>query len=746
MKIKILKFLLLCSFLIEAQMLFAQDSARYFTIRVIDSQTGRGVPLVEFQTSNHLRYYTDSKGIIAFHEPALMNQMVSFKVFSHGYDCPKDRLILNTLPGSTKVVKIKRLNIAERLYRITGQDIYGQSARLGLPGPIKNQALNGKVMGQDTFIETLYKGKLYWFWGDTDGPAGFNGEASGAISELPGKGGLDPDTGIDLTYFVDDNGFTKHMCPFDENTLVWIQWLAALTDEKKNERLYALYTEINQDGTQGENGLAVFNDSSENFEKIKIFDEWYGKNHRSGHPFIVKTKGQEYIYIINFAGIERVPADIRHLADPSSYEHFECFAPNLVHDSTAPLLERDAANRLVYGWKSNTGQFNRERQKDLIKSGKMSTEEGLWQFRDIRTGNAIPVDPASVFWNSYRNRWVMIAYEFAGGVWFFEGDTPTGPWVYGRKIVSHENYDFYNVAQHPFFDKENGRLIYFEGTYTTGFSGNANPTPLYDYNQMMYRLAMDDKRLSLPAPVYLVLDERNKEQYLLREGIDSLQLWKNIKSIPFFAIPVSARNAINKEFVPVYSNVSARSPILTTKCPSSREVKPLFYSLPVVPIPHYKHDPISGTWKCKALMHDTTYAEFDLTLEKDGEVITGSYDVEGYFRNDSLAFTFRIVDYAGSGRLQNGKLSGVYRKEDGTEKGNWSGIRTQIPKEDTVSSSVVYLYEYQKVGSEECIYSVDPNLSSASLTRAAQPVCRVWLNPSSVIALDYKAKPGRMEK
>ena len=72
----------------------------------------------------------------------------------------------------------------------------------------------------------------------------------------------------------------------------------------------------------------------------------------------------------------------------------------------------------------------------------------------------------------------MIAVEsfgsssFLGEVWFAEADTPLGPWVYARKIVTHEKYSFYNPKQHPMFDKENGRIIYFEGTYTTMFSGN----------------------------------------------------------------------------------------------------------------------------------------------------------------------------------------------------------------------------------------------------------------------------------
>ena len=35
-------------------------------------------------------------------------------------------------------------------------------------------------------------------------------------------------------------------------------------------------------------------------------------------------------------------------------------------------------------------------------------------------------------------------------------------------------------------------MIFFEGTYTTTFSGNDDPTPRYDYNQVMYRLDLAD--------------------------------------------------------------------------------------------------------------------------------------------------------------------------------------------------------------------------------------------------------------
>src|SRR6266446_3985020 len=99
---------------------------KYFTIIVVDEQTGRGVPLVELETVNHIRHYTDSNGVVAFHEPGLMNQTVFFHVKSHGYEYPKDgfgfrgKTLLVTEGGSARLT-IRRLNIAERLYRVTGE-------------------------------------------------------------------------------------------------------------------------------------------------------------------------------------------------------------------------------------------------------------------------------------------------------------------------------------------------------------------------------------------------------------------------------------------------------------------------------------------------------------------------------------------------------------------------------------------------------------------------------------------------
>src|SRR5579863_4700657 len=113
----------ICSCLAVAQ------SNEYFTISIVDDQTGRGVPLVELRTTNEIPYYTDSNGIVALYEPGLMGRTVYFSVKSDGYEFPEDLLgsrgvSLKVTSGGRAQLKIRRTNIGERLYRITGEGIY----------------------------------------------------------------------------------------------------------------------------------------------------------------------------------------------------------------------------------------------------------------------------------------------------------------------------------------------------------------------------------------------------------------------------------------------------------------------------------------------------------------------------------------------------------------------------------------------------------------------------------------------
>jgi hypothetical protein len=479
----------------------------YFKITVVDEQTGRGVPLVELKTVHHLRHVTDSNGVVAFNEPGLMGQRVFFHVASHGYEFPADGFgyqgaALDVKPGGAATLKIKRLNIAERLYRVTGAGTYRDSVLVGAPVPIKQPVLNAQVLGQDSTLACVYQGKLFWLWGDTSRasyPLG-NFSTTCATSLLPGRGGLDPAVGVDLEYFVGDDGFTKKMCPLPEPGLVWLDGLLTVPDETGRERLVARYVRLKDLGQVLEHGIAMFNDQSQVFERVQ---PWApdGPIKSLGHPLRHAVDGVEYFYFPTPYPSLRVRVDLASLKDPSRYEAFTPLVAGSRFDKTNPNFERDpATGALVYGWKRYTAQVGPGEQRELEAAGLLKPDEGRWQLRDTETGKPVVAHAGSVFYNAYRKRFVMIVGEVfgrsvLGEVWYAEADDPLGPWTNAVRVVTHDKYSFYNPVHHPYFDQEGGRVIYFEGTYTTTFSGNEHPTPRYEYNQVMYRLDLSDPRL-----------------------------------------------------------------------------------------------------------------------------------------------------------------------------------------------------------------------------------------------------------
>jgi hypothetical protein len=488
---------------------------RAFRIQVVDDETGWGVPLVELRTVNQIRMVTDSNGIAAFDEPGLFNRKVFFTVKSHGYEFEKDGFGYNgkaieiTEGGSARLT-IRRLNIARRLYRVTGEGIYRDSVLTGDKVPIAEPLLNGQVFGQDSVVNAVYRGKIYWFWGDTnrpDYPLG-NFHVPGATSELPGQGGLDPGAGVNLTYFVDERGFARPTAPMPGEGPTWISGLTVLKGKDGRDRMFAVYAKVRKVLEVYERGLVEFHAETNRFEKVQQFPEasQFSGEHPDGHPFIHNDRGVDYAYYASPYPLVRVLADPEVLRTGGACESFTCLKP---HTRVAQQqVDRDASGVLHYRWKPATQVVRQEQQKPLIAKQLLRDDEALLNLRDVETGKTVIAHGGSVYWNDYRKRWVMIAVEsygatsMLGEVWFAEADTPLGPWIYARKIVSHDRYSFYNPKQHPMFDKDGGRVIFFEGTYTTTFSGNPDPTPRYDYNQIMYQVDLSDRRLALPVAFY----------------------------------------------------------------------------------------------------------------------------------------------------------------------------------------------------------------------------------------------------
>jgi hypothetical protein len=475
-----------------------------FAIRIVDDQTGRGVPLVELKTVTNQRYFTDSAGVAAIREPELFGQTAFFYVGSHGYEFPKDGFgfrgkQIKVEPGGEATLKIKRLNIAERLYRITGAGIYADTVLLGQRPPIAQPLLNAQVTGSDSVVTAIYGGRLHWFWGDTNRPKYPLGlyHVPGATSRLPNDGGLDPAVGVNLEYFIGEDGFAKATCKMPGDGPTWIGGLTVLKDNKGRERMFCGYVKVRNLLEVYERGIAEFDNELREFVQRQTFDKDVPL-FPDGHPLLHKVDGVEYVYFTEAAAVMRVRATVEAFYDFSQYEGFSCLVPGGREKS--PQVERDPAGKVVWGWKRDTAPIRWGLQEKLLKSGQLKPDEAWLKITDADTGKPVIAHAGSVTWNEHRRGWVSIFTQHFGSsllgeIWYSEAEAPEGPWRKATKIVTHDKYSFYNPKQHPYFSS--GKSLYFEGTYTHTFSGNPDQTPRYDYNQIMYRLDLDDPRLSL---------------------------------------------------------------------------------------------------------------------------------------------------------------------------------------------------------------------------------------------------------
>ncbi|MSR56318.1 MAG: hypothetical protein EXS05_01420 [Planctomycetaceae bacterium] len=487
----------------------ALPAAEPFCIQVVDAETGRGVPLVELKTVNDIRYYTDSQGVVAFDEPGLEGQSVFFHVKSHGYEFAKDGFgfrgkALTVTPGGRGKLEIKRLNIARRLYRVTGAGIYRDSLLCGMKAPIREPLLNAQVTGSDSVVNAFYRGKIYWFWGDTNRPSYplGNFHVPGATSLTPEHGGLDPNVGVDLEYFVDEKGFARPTAQLPGEGPTWIFGLTAVRNAAGQDRLMTGFMKVKPPLDVYQRGIAEFDDATNSFRKLTEFTPDVPL-HPDGQPMTLNSEAGEHVYFSAPYPLVRVKAAAASFVNLDEYEAYTCLREGSRFEK--PQIDSDPDGRVRYAWKRGTPAVGPAEQKKLIERRLLKDHEGLLQLRDRDTGKAVQAHAGSVSWNEFRKRFVMITTEIGGGpsmlgeTWYAEAESPVGPWVYAVKVVTHDRYSFYNPKQHALFDAFGGRTIYFEGTYTNTFSGNPDQTPRYDYNQIMYQLDLADPRVALPV-------------------------------------------------------------------------------------------------------------------------------------------------------------------------------------------------------------------------------------------------------
>jgi hypothetical protein len=476
-----------------------RTGAACFAIRVVDQATKRGVPLVLVESSEE-RLVTDSQGFAADCHPDHRDQRVRYALSSHGYAFPAGDIELEVQPGASALLELTRLNIAERLYRSTGQGIYRESQLLGLTSPGSGAPLRGRVMQQDAVSVAEHQGQLFWLWGNTDRPAYPLGNFWGSAATSALASDSDPSLGLQFEYLVGDSGVARAMGQTlaPANLPSWLSSLISLPDADGSAQLFAVYGKPRADLSLAARGLARL-EADQIFHATGVSypaQDFVGPR---GQPVRVHHREGEYVY---FAPPLRIKASAESLLDPASYELFTAFEAG-----PASPLRRAQPDTLAYAFRSDARPT---RAQDVSAAGlpRAQSLDGHWA--DALTGSPIrAADDGAAAFSPHHQRFVRVFQQlgglssFAGEIWYAEADTPLGPWVYAQKILTHDRYTFYSPWLHPYFEQGTGRFLCFEGSYTTALAGEGvEPTPRYERNQIAYRLDLDDPRLLLPVPVY----------------------------------------------------------------------------------------------------------------------------------------------------------------------------------------------------------------------------------------------------
>lgn len=453
------------------------DGAEPFRITVREKGSGWPVPLIELRTTDHVRWVTDNAGVVAFDLPEAMGHETWLTVSGHGYEIAADGLgsrgvRVKPVAGGATVIEVERKNVAYRVGRLTGAGLFGESEKCD---PTLQHGIDLGIVGCDSIQNAVHRGRLYWFWGDTTlrkYPLGIF-HATGATTALPPQGKLIPPLRMPLEYFVDDEHQPKAVAKMPGDGPTWLTGVVSINDRQGTPRLVASYMKVKPPLTIYQWGLAVWNESSQVFEPLRIV--WTQSEDTPKAPPIAEghavrwtdDQGKAWILFGNPFPRLRCPDSFEAWQEPSNWEPLQ-FPSVITRAATT-----DAP-------KSN----------NLDSNGAASHVPGSTE----APKNEVVPHSGSLAWNPYRKKWIAVFMEHFGKpsgfgeVWYVEGTGPLGPWGRAVKIVSHDNYSFYNPKLHPEFSADGSTDLYFEGTYAAMFAQRAEPTPRYDYNQILYRL------------------------------------------------------------------------------------------------------------------------------------------------------------------------------------------------------------------------------------------------------------------
>lgn len=424
-------------------------------IRIVDESNGWPVPLVELETTHHVRFVSDNAGVIAFDLPELMNVETWFHVRAHGYSVAKDRfgyagVRLTPQPGKTMTITVQRQLPGKRLGRLTGHGLFAESQKLGDKLNWKEQG----IAGCDSVQNVIHNGQLHWGWGDTSlakYPLG-RFHMTGATTALQPLKTLEPPLGLRFEYVTDAQGQTRDVGKMPGAGPTWLNGYVSLPDKNGIQRLGATYSKIKPPLEEYERGLCIWNEQTQKFDLLKTL---WKKSEQSPQP-PPSPQGHAVIW--------------RDAAQQDSVLFGDPF----------PTLKCPAT---FEAWSSPATWRHLDVQPNVSVKGSLKT---------------IEAHRGAIAWSAFRKKWVTIFTQkggdssYLGEIWYAEADSPMGPWRDAIKVVTHDNYTFYNPQLHPGFVSADSSVLLFEATYTATFSAAVVPTPRYNYNQVMYRLDLDE--------------------------------------------------------------------------------------------------------------------------------------------------------------------------------------------------------------------------------------------------------------
>ena len=430
-----------------------------FAVEVIDEELGWPVPLVTLRTTHDLQFVTDNAGIAVIDSQELLKKEIWFHVESDGYEFPQDGFGYRGFrariePGKPHRIKVKRTMLAKRLGRLTGAGLFAEAQKIGR----HDRWMDTGVLGADSVQNATFQGKRYWIWGDTTlghYPLGVF-HASCATTSIRPLAKFEPPVGIRFDYLRDSKSKPRGVASMPGEGPTWLSAVTSVLDKNGSEQLVATYVKVRGFLDVYQTGLCVWDNEMKRFDRLKVLSS-KSKGETAKHPpmpdgHAVAWKddtGKDWLLFGNPLPSLRCPASFEAWQNPDTWEPLQ-------PQQSIPVRNDD---------------------------------------------KEVTPHSGSIAWSRHLDRWVAIFVEKGGKpsplgeVWFAEAKAPTGPWSNAVKVLSHRNYTFYNPKLHESLSPEGSPTLLFEGTYSALFARNPPKTPRYNYNQILYRLDLDDPKL-----------------------------------------------------------------------------------------------------------------------------------------------------------------------------------------------------------------------------------------------------------